>query len=190
MIDPRVLVPASDGSEEIEVVSIVDVLRRAGVEVVLAGVPSRDGDGETVTASRGVRLLTDAPLTACLDRDWDAVVLPGGMPGAEHLRDDPDLVALLRRQDAAGRLVAAICAAPVVVLAWHDLIRGRQATCFPALRHKLPVGSRNDARVVVDGNLVTSQGPGTALEFAVVLVGILCGAEKRDEIASQLLHQR
>ena len=190
MIDPRVLVPVSDGCEEIEAVATIDVLRRAGVEVTVARVPSPDSRGEAVTASRGVRLLTDRPLSACLDIAWDAIVLPGGMPGAEHLRDASDLTALLRWQDEAGRIVAAICAAPAVVLERHGLIRGRQATCFPSLRHKLPVGSRNDARVVVDGNLVTSQGPGTALEFAVTLVGLLCGRDKRDEIAAQLLLNR
>lgn len=190
MIGPRALVAVSDGTEEIEAVGVVDVLRRAQVEVVVARVPAAGAVDPVITASRGVRLVSDRPLADCLDGSWDAVVLPGGMPGAEHLRDSPELIALLRRQDGAGRLVAAICAAPAVVLAHHGLLRGRQATCFPSLRHKLPVESRNDARVVVDGNLVTSQGPGTALEFAVTLVGLLCGRDKRDEIAGQLLLDR
>lgn len=190
MLNPRVLVPVSDGSEEIETVVIADVLRRAGVDVVLARVPAAGVADAVITASRGVRLVTDRPLSACLDADWNAVVLPGGLPGAEHLRDSAELTNLLRRHDGAGRILAAICAAPAVVLAHHGLLRGRRATCHPSLRHELPVGSRNDAPVVVDGSLVTSQGPGTAVAFAVALVGQLCGADKKDEIAAQLLLSR
>jgi 4-methyl-5(b-hydroxyethyl)-thiazole monophosphate biosynthesis len=184
---PRVLVPVSDGSEEIETVGIVDTLRRAGVEVTLARVPSPGAADLELTASRGVRLVADRLLADCLDETWDAVVLPGGLPGAEYLRDDADLVSLLRDRLAAGRLVGAICAAPVTVLAEHDLLDGRRATCFPSLAEWLPADSYRDERVVVDRDLVTSQGPGTALEFAVTLVGLLCGEAKRDEIAAQLL---
>ncbi|HPF70838.1 MAG TPA: DJ-1/PfpI family protein [Candidatus Krumholzibacteria bacterium] len=187
MLRPRVLVAVSDGSEEIEAVAVIDVLRRAEVAVTVARVPSAAGAGQEVLASRGVRLGTDRPIAACTAESWDAIVLPGGMPGAEHLRDDTDLLGLLRRQVAERRLVAAICAAPAVVLAHHGLLHGRQATCFPGMRHLLPVGSRNDGRVVIDGGLVTSQGPGTALEFAVVLVGLLCGDEVRERVAAGLL---
>ncbi len=187
MMRPCVLVAVSDGTEELEAVNVIDVLRRAEIEVTAARVASPAGCDPTITASRGVRLVADRPLAACTGDDWDAVVLPGGMPGAEHLRDDADLVGLLRRQDAAGRIVAAICAAPAVVLAHHDLLRGRKATCFPAMRHLLPAGSRNDGRVVVDGSLVTSQGPGTAMEFALALVGLLRGRDVRDTVAAGLL---
>lgn len=187
MTIPRVLVPVSDGTEEIEAVCIVDVLRRAGADVTVARVPSPQGTGLELTASRGLRLTADTALAECADRIWDAVVLPGGLPGAEHLRDDETLVALLHAHDGAGRLLGAICAAPVTILAEHGFLAGRHATCFPSLADWLPAGSHADARVVVDGNLVTSQGPGTALEFAVALVGLLCGEAKGDEIAAQLL---
>lgn len=187
MSAPRALVPVSDGSEEIEAVGIIDTLRRGGIEVTVARVPSPCGSNLELTASRGVRLMADRALAECLDTEWDAVVLPGGLPGAEHLRDSEELTALLQAHVAAGRLLGAICAAPVTVLAEHGLLDGRHATCFPTLAEWLPADSRRDERVVVDGTLVTSQGPGTALEFAVTLVGILCGPEKRDEIAAQLL---
>jgi len=187
MSAPRVLVPVSDGSEEIETVGVVDTLRRAGVEVTVARVPSPGGSELEVIASRGVRLVADRALDECLDTGWDAVVLPGGLPGAEHLRDSEALTELLRAHNSAGGLLGAICAAPVTVLAEHGLLDGRRATCFPTLAEWLPAASYCDERVVVDGQLVTSQGPGTALEFAVTLVDLLCGAEKRDEIASQLL---
>jgi 4-methyl-5(b-hydroxyethyl)-thiazole monophosphate biosynthesis len=184
---PRVLVPVADGTEEIEAVSVIDVLRRAGVEVTVARVPSAKGAQLELTASRGVRLVADRPLAECADGTWDAIVLPGGLPGAEHLRDDATLIAMVREQFTAGRVVGAICAAPVTVLAEHELLDGRRATCFPSLAEWLPSGSHSTERVVVDGNLVTSQGPGTALEFAVALVSILCGTERRTEVAAQLL---
>lgn len=187
MTVPAVLVPVSDGSEEIETVCIVDVLRRAGVEVTLARVPSPQGDGPGITASRGVRLVADAPLADCTGREWDAIVLPGGLPGAEYLRDDASLVRLLRDQLDAEKLVGAICAAPVTVLAEHGLLGGRRATCFPALAEWLPAESRSDDSVVEDGPLITSRGPGTALAFALALVERLCGADKRREIADELL---
>ncbi len=186
-MNPRVLVPVSDGSEEIEAVSVVDVLRRAEVDVTVARVPVGPDDGLQLTASRGVHLVADVLLDACVDQDWDAIVLPGGLPGAEHLRDCEALADLLRRHDGQDRWLAAICAAPVMVLVEHDLLRGRRATCFPNLAEWLPAASRTDERVVIDGHLITSQGPGTALAFAITLVGVLCGDEKRDEIAAQLL---
>jgi len=181
------LVPITDGIEEIEAVCVIDVLRRAGVDVTVARVPSPTSSDPTVRASRGVWLRAEVPLNECLDHEWDAIVLPGGLPGAEYLRDDPELTALLERQDEAGRWLAAICASPAVVLQRHGLIRGRAATCFPGLRDQLPTAVRSDDRVVIDGNLVTSQGPGTALEFSLAVVACLAGPERRAEIASQLL---
>lgn len=187
MDTPQVLVPVSDGTEEIEAVSVIDVLRRAGVAVTVARVASPRGDGLGFTASRGVLLKADALLADCTGRTWDAIVLPGGLPGAEYLRDDKNLEAMLRDQFAENRLVGAICAAPVTVLAEHGLLEGRRTTCFPSLAQWLPADSHCDERVVEDGNLVTSQGPGTALEFAMALVGRLCGDDIRRDIADELL---
>ena len=188
-VRPRALVPIADGTEEIEAVGIIDVLRRAGVEVVVAGVGPAGipATSLTVTASRGVRLVADTTLEAVAAQEFDAIVLPGGLPGAGHLRDSDTLKTLLAAQDAAGRLVAAICAAPVVVLQAHGLLRGRGATCFPGLREQLDPASRRYGRVVSDGNLLTSQGPGTALAFALAIVAHLCGRVRRDEVAAQLL---
>lgn len=191
MMKTNALVPIAPGFEEIEAVSVIDVLRRAGVEVTVAVVPV-DGaaTGLEVTASRGVRMVGDCLLDDCLDRNYSAIVLPGGMPGAEHLRDCLALRDILLEQDRRGDVVAAICASPAVVLAHHDLIRDRRATCFPQLMDQLPAGSRSAERVVTAGNLITSRGPGTALEFALAVVKALCGQEKRDEIAGQLLLPR
>lgn len=186
---PRALVPIADGTEEIEAVCVIDVLRRAGVEVVVAGVGPAGARAATLafTASRGVRLGADLAIEDAAGGVFAAIVLPGGLPGAEHLRDSAALATMLADQDRSGRLVAAICAAPVVVLQAHGLLRGRGATCFPGLRDRLEPGSLRDGDVVRDGNLLTSRGPGTAIAFALAIVEHLCGRAKRDAVAAQLL---
>lgn len=186
---PRALVPIADGTEEIEAVCIIDVLRRAGVDVTVAAVGPGGARAASleIRASRGVRLVADVHLEEAAGSTYDAVLLPGGMPGAAHLRDCGTLAALLAAHDTAGRLVGAICAAPVMVLQEHGLLHGRGATCFPALREQLDPSCRRAGRVVQDGNLLTSQGPGTALEFALAAVAHLCGHGRRGEIAAQLL---
>lgn len=179
----KVLVPVADGSEDIETVTLVDVLRRAGADVTLASV-APDNRLE-ITASRGIRMIADRSINECLHHEWDLVVLPGGMPGAENLRDCPALIELLLRQKQAGRLYGAICAAPQVVLAHHGLLDDCEATGHPGFRDRLLRPS--DARVVKDGACVTSQAPGTALEFALALVEVLFGREKRDEVAGPMV---
>lgn len=178
----HVLVPIADGSEEIEAVTIIDVLRRAGAEVTVASV-----DGLQVTASRGVKLVADCLIDACREREFDLVVLPGGMPGAEHLRDNEILKEILVRQSSAGQLFGAICAAPAVVLETHGLLRNRKATCHPGHVQRLQDPSAAAEPVVVDRNCVTSQGPGTALAFALKLVEMLYGPEKMGAVAGPMV---
>jgi len=178
----RVLVPIADGSEEIEAVCIIDTLRRAGAEVTVASV-----DKLQVTASRGVKLVADARIADCTGQTYDCIALPGGMPGAEHLRDSTELIEMLKEQKQAGRLYAAICASPAVVLQHHRLLEKVRATCFPAMRNKLDPAYASDERVVVDGNCVTSQGPATAIEFALKLVETLFGAAKAKEVGNAML---
>ena len=178
----RVLVPIANGTEEMEAVCIIDILRRAGADVTVASV------GELqVTASRDVRLVADRPVVDCADGTYDLIALPGGMPGAEHLRDSGALEELLQRQRRQGRLYAAICAAPVVVLQHHGLLAGRQATCHPSVADRLENAESVASRVVVDGPCVTSRGPGTAVEFALRLVELLYGAEKAKQVADHML---
>ena len=179
-MDKTVLVPVADGIEEIETVTIVDTLRRCGAAVTVASV-----SGRNIKASRGVNLTADVMLSDCLENEYDLIALPGGMPGAEHLRNSKDLVGMLKAQNAAGRLYAAICASPAVVFQRHGLLDGKKATCFPSFLDLLEAPSGD--KVVVDGNCITSQGPGTALSFALTLVEQLCGADKRREIAEQML---
>ncbi len=179
------LVPIANGSEEIEAVCIIDVLRRAGIDVTVASVE----ETAQVTASRQTRLVADALLADCVEPGYDLIALPGGMPGAEHLRDCVPLIDLLKAQRAAGRLYGAICAAPVVVLQAHGLLARRKATAHPGVSGQLADQAAVSQRVVVDGNCITSRGPGTAIEFALVLVEALLGAQKAAEIGGQMLVQ-
>jgi len=178
----KVLVPIADGTEEIEAVCIIDTLRRAGLEVTVASVGKLQ-----VTASRSVKLVADALIADCVSKTYDCIALPGGMPGAEHLRDSAELITMLKKQKVAGRLYAAICASPVVALQPHGLLDGVRATCFPSVRSKLPPSLTSDERVVVDGNCVTSQGPGTAIEFALKLIELLLGPQKAKDVAGPML---
>lgn len=175
-----VLVPIADGTEEIEAVCIIDVLRRAGADVTVASV-----DGLQITASRGVKIVADRLIADCAGRHFDLIVLPGGMPGAERLRDNPLVTQRLKDQYATGRLIGAICAAPAVVLAHHGLLAGRRATAHPAFCQHLPLAA--DTRVVTDGNVVTSRGPGTAIEFALELVRLLFGEERVRQVAEPMM---
>jgi len=178
----RVLVPIADGTEEIEAVCIIDVLRRAGAEVTVAGV-----DRLQITASRGVKLVADRSISACKDVAYDLVALPGGMPGAEHLRDSRDLEEILKRQAREGRWYAAICAAPAIVLQHHGLLAGRRATCHPNFVDRLETTDAIESRVVVDGRCITSRAPGTAIEFALTLVEMLYGEEKARGVARPMV---
>jgi len=178
----EVLVPIADGTEEIEAVCIIDVLRRAGARVTVASV------GELqVTASRGVKIVADCLIGSCRERTFDLVVLPGGMPGAEHLRDSATLTAILQRQQQTGGWFAAICAAPAVVLAHHGLLADCRATAHPAFVDKLANRESVASRVVVDGRCITSRGPGTAIEFALALVALLYDQQTADQVASPMV---
>jgi 4-methyl-5(b-hydroxyethyl)-thiazole monophosphate biosynthesis len=180
------LIPVAQGSEDIEAVTLIDVLRRAGVRVSVASVEAT----REVVFAHGTRVVADTLLADVVDPRFNLIVLPGGMPGAERLRDTPALIARLREQDARGALFGAICAAPGVVLGTHGLIGARRATAYPGFEHLLPVGSFVDQRVVRDGHLLTSRGPGTALEFALALVDALGLHDKAAQLAAGMLLRR
>ena len=139
--------------------------------------------------SRGLKIVADTLITECADNEWDCIALPGGMPGAEHLRDCAVLTGMLKEHAAAGRVTAAVCASPAVVFAEHGLLPGTAATCYPAPAFKERVPNWTEAKAVVDGNVITSQGPGTSLQFALKLVEALYSKEKAEEIAAQMLTQ-
>jgi len=179
----KVLVPVADGTEELEAIAIIDVLRRAGAIVTVASV---SGNRQIIT-SHGITMIADALIDDCVDREYDLVVLPGGIPGAENLRDSSALIELLKRQRDKDRLYGAICASPALVLEHHGLLENHQATCHPAYVEELSNTDQVSTRVVVDGNCITSQGAGTAVDFALALVEQLFGRNQRDEVAVSMV---
>ncbi|TYZ67472.1 hypothetical protein PybrP1_010294 [[Pythium] brassicae (nom. inval.)] len=181
---PTALIPIADGSEEIEAITLADVLVRGGVEVTLASVGRKEAN--IVTMSRGVRVQADVAIEACVDRSFDLVVVPGGLPGANHLRDSEVLIELLRKQKDEDKLYGAICAAPAVVLHTHSLLPTAW-TGYPGFEKQVHGAAPSDERVVVDGHCVTSRGPGTAMEMGVKLVELLSGKEKAEQVAKGLL---
>lgn len=172
----RVLIPLAPGFEEIEALAVVDILRRAGAEVIMAGTAQNPIEGRNK-----IKVLADAFLHAVKDQDFDMIVLPGGTVGTENLKKDPKVKEVVERLYKKGRLVTAICAAPTVLSA-IGVTAGKIVTSHPTVRAKLEKEKLSDDRVVVDGNIVTSQGPGTAIEFAFKLVEILMGKDKVAEV--------
>lgn len=175
------LILFADGSEELEAVTVINILRRAGVTVVFAGL--HEG---SLRGSRGTVLVPDTTLDDVLERDYDMVVLPGGQPGTNNLKADERVLKLVRRMHDAGKYVTAICAAPSV-LATAGLLDGKRATSFPGALDPFPKVMREPQAVVEDGKLITSRGPGTAMDFALTLVERLVGHEKRVEVEDGLV---
>ncbi len=183
----RILVPIASGVEEMEAVTIIDVMVRAGYKVIIA---SANFDGSlTMKASRGVTLTADYRLIDIADDEFDAVVLPGGLGGAETFRDSTLLLEIIRQQKFDGKLVAAICASPALVLQHHNLYPEAIMTCYPGMKEYIPEQQWRQKRVTYDvnNNLLTSQGPGTALEFAMEIVTLLSGKQHAWKVAEPMI---
>ena len=178
---PQVLVPLAQGCEEIEAVTVIDILRRAGITVISAGL-----DAQPVRASRGTVLIPDTTLDEALKQIFDMVVLPGGQPGSNNLKADARILSLLKSMAQQDKYVAAICAAPSV-LATAGLLDGKNATSFPGALNAFPKVKQQAKSVVEDGKLITSRGPGTAMDFALLLVERLAGIAKRQEVEAGLV---
>lgn len=177
----RVLVPLAPGCEELEAVTIIDLLRRAELEVVVAGLV----DGP-VTASRGVRLLPDTTLDDALQSEYDMIALPGGLPGSDHLAADPRIDELLRRMHESGRFVGAVCAAPKV-LARSGILKGLQATAYPGVLQAEQHPDITGQAVTRDGTVITSRSAGTAMDFALALIEALEGRDRREAVEKSLV---
>lgn len=181
MKTPTALIPVAHGSESLETVTMVNVLRRAEMDVTVASIETE----LAVSGTRGVRLHADKRLLDTLGHRYDLIALPGGEKGADALNRHAPLVEMLQQQNDAQHWLAAICAAPALTLAPHHLLDHRQATCYPAFKQRLP--RYVDKPVVVDGHVITSQGPGTALAFALIMVELLVGPARGREVAAALL---
>lgn len=178
----KAVVVLAEGFEEIEAIAPVDVLRRAGVRVTVAGLT-----GKIVKSSRGVGVQTDGLLADIKDLP-DAVILPGGLPGAANLARDTRLAVFLKRMVEDEKLIAAICASPALVLAPFGILDGKKATCYPGCETEFSSQViHSKERVVRDGNIITSQGPGTALDFALEIVRALMGDEMVEALRGKML---
>ena len=177
----RVLVPLAQGCEDMEAVTIIDILRRAGIEVVVAGL-----DEGLITGSRGVRFQPDMTLDEALSHDYDMVALPGGLPGSDHLAGDSRLNGLLRRMNESGRFVGAVCAAPKV-LARAGVLDGKKATAYPGVLQAESHPDITGDAVTRDGTVITSRSAGTALDFALEIVAALAGREARITVEDSLV---
>lgn len=180
----KILIPLAQGCEELEAVTLIDLLRRANLDVTTASL----SNNPVVHCSRGTRIVADAELDSVLDQKFDLVVLPGGLPGADNLNKDPRIHHLLSETNAQGNLLGAICAAPRVLLN-NENLQLKKLTAYPGSVDHLDTSNISllDEAVVVDGNIITSRGPGTAMDFALSLIEMLLGNTARAEVEKPLV---
>lgn len=172
----KVLIPLADGFEEIEALAVVDILRRAGVEVIVAGTTEGPIQGRNM-----IKVIADIYIDSVKDQDFDMIVLPGGGVGTENLKKDIRIKEIVERLNKKGRFITAICAAPTILSAF-GITAGKTITSHPTVKSMFHKERFSEDRVVSDGNIITSQGPGTAIEFAFKLVEVLLGKGKVVEV--------
>jgi 4-methyl-5(b-hydroxyethyl)-thiazole monophosphate biosynthesis len=178
----KILMPLAEGFEEIEAIIAVDILRRADIEIVVAGL--KEG---LVEGAHKIKMLPDTHLDKINQSEFDGIILPGGSPGFINLGNDDRILRMIRQMNKDGKYIAAICAAPSVLIK-AGIMAGRKATVSPSGKAQMQACARySEERVVVDGNLITSQSPGTAMEFALKLVEVLAGEEKMLQIKAQTI---
>ena len=182
MQTPKIIVPIADGSEEMEAVIIIDILRRAGFNTVCAAI----GNTKTITASRNVIITADALWNEIDPADFDALILPGGAVGTDNLMQSQSLLQALQDFNRQKKLIGAICAGPLVLQA-AGILQNRTATCHPAVSEKLTAAEYSRNRIVHSENIITSQGPGTAMEFALAIITKLAGSLAAEKTAAGLV---
>lgn len=180
----NVLIPLASGAEELEAVTLVNIFRRAGFRVVTAGL---DSEKVPVKCARGTMIIPDATLAQAIADDYDLLVLPGGQPGTDNLLKDARIIELVQAMESKGCYLAAICAAPMV-LGEAGVLQGKKATSYPGCLDNMALTGVDylEESVVVDGKVITSRGPGTAMDFALKLVEIMAGIEVRKGVESGL----
>ena len=179
---PKVLIPLAQGCEELEAITLIDLLRRANIEVCTASLSD-----EPVKCARGTVIIADTLLETVLEDDFDLMVLPGGLPGADNLNADPRIHQLITRLSGEGKLIGAICAAPKVLLK-NGLLNGKKATAYPGSLSALDLSNitLNDKAIQIDGKVITSKGPGTAMDFALTLIELLIDKTAREKVETPL----
>lgn len=180
----RVALLLAEGFEEVEAVTPIDFLRRAGIKLTTAGI-----NGTVIKGAQGVSLTADMKIED-LPSDLDGVVIPGGLPGASNIAASEVAGTIIRTLFDEGCLVASICAAPAFVLAPLGILEGKKATCYPGYEGDLSGAVFSEERVVADGNVITSRGPGTAAEFAVEIIRYLSGSDAAEEVFNQTLQKK
>jgi 4-methyl-5(b-hydroxyethyl)-thiazole monophosphate biosynthesis len=178
---PRVAVILADGFEEVEAMAIIDVLRRAGIDTIIAGL-----HGGHIASARNVKVIPDTVIDAVKADDFDMIVLPGGQPGSDSLNADVRVKELITDFSRKGKLTGAICAAPIV-LANAGVLKGKRATSYPSYKDKLGGAVYEEKSVVTDGNVMTSRGAGTALSFGLAIVERLVSKETARKIKEAML---
>jgi len=181
-----VIVPLAQGCEELEAITIIDLLRRANIQVISAGLEDSN-EPAMVTASRGTRLIPDTTLKQIDKHNIDMLVLPGGLPGADNLAADQELIRLIQQLDQQGKFIAAICAAPKVFMQ-AGVLNQRTYTCYPGSVTAQSSSLRSEDRIVRDQHIITSQGPGTAMAFSLYLIELLVGKSVSQRVAEGLLY--
>ncbi len=182
----KAIIILATGFEETEAITVIDILRRAGIEVTIAGL-----DDIKTSGSHGITVVTDKKLDELKPDDFDAVVLPGGMPGAVHLANSKIVTEFVKKMNSRGALIAGICAAPSVVMTPMGILENKTATCFPGDQVDFAKSTKyKDEPVVEDGNIITSQGPATAMEFAFKIVQKLIGKETEKKLRKATLADR
>lgn len=187
MNTPKILICLAHGTEELEAVTVIDILVRAGFQVTTASVEPQ-GD-LTINCSRGVRLIADTRLVEVADEEFDCIVLPGGIEGAQCFGESALLIEMIKQQQRDQKWVAAICAAPALVLEKNQLIPEAHKTCHPSFIDHIAKDKQNFKRVFTehDHYLITSQGPGTSIEFAVEIIYVLAGKDKAREVIEPMV---
>lgn len=175
----KLMMPLAEGFEEIEALAVVDVLRWSGIDVDLVGVV-----GSVMTGARGVRVMVDKRINEVNIDDYDGIILPGGMPGYDNLSKSSLVAGTVKKMDERRMLIGAICYSPML-LAKLGVLDKRKSAVYPGKESNVPFP--RDEKVVVDGHVITSQGPGTAIQFALAIVEFLQGKEKAEKMRKILL---
>ena len=178
----RALILLAPGFEEIEAITPLDVFRRGGIDAISASIT----EDKAVASARNIKIVADKFIDEIMDENFDLIYLPGGLDGTENLSKDERVIKLLKRQLEEKRIVAAICAAPTI-LDKHELSKGKKLTCYPTCQDWIKKSTVIDEKIVYDECIYTSQGPGTAFEFSLFLLGVLLGEDKKEEIAKAML---